>query len=133
MRETRSRVPLERDKRGRRILTHDRGGYSRGCGCEACTADHTAEMKERRGPRRPATGPQDIREISASVHLSRRVRDMITADGIPVGQWLWNAALEKLSRDTGLPAEDIDPARRPAPRRVNYGKRRQADREEQES
>ncbi len=40
MSETRSRVPLERDKKGARILTHGDGGYKRGCGCQVCLDGH---------------------------------------------------------------------------------------------
>ena len=41
----------------------------------------------------------------------------------PQGQWLRTAALEKLSRDTGIPLEALDGARRAAPRRRNYSER----------
>lgn len=44
---------------------------------------------------------------------------------MPRAQWLRVAALEKLSRDAGIPLADLETARRAAPRRRNYSERTQ--------
>ena len=64
MSPARSREPLERDTQGRRILTHDRGGYARGCGCDNCRTDHTAYRNERAG-KTPA-----VRKIKVTPRLA---------------------------------------------------------------
>jgi hypothetical protein len=42
---------------------------------------------------------------------------------MPRAQWLRVAAIEKLSRDTGIPVEALDGGRRAAPRRRNFADR----------
>ena len=77
MSPARSREPLERDTQGRRILTHDRGGYSRGCGCDACTTDHATAGRERRAAASQAAGRgtpagDDKRNVTIPVRLNSR-------------------------------------------------------------
>ncbi len=45
---------------------------------------------------------------------------------MPWGQWLRDAALEKVARDTGTDVDALDTARRPARRRRNLSERQQA-------
>jgi len=110
-----------RDSRGRLILTHNVGGYARGCRCGVCTAAKKAYMALKRGT--PAG--EDKYTVSRVVWLSGHLDAMV--DEIrretPRAQWLRVAAMEKLSRDLGIPLADLEPARRAAPRRRNFSER----------
>ena len=64
MSETRSRVPLEYDSRGRRINTHGEGGYKRGCGCQVCLDGHAEAERDRRAARSSRT-PAAARRAAA--------------------------------------------------------------------
>jgi len=64
MSPARSREPLERDTQGRRILTHDRGGYARGCRCDECTEDHATAGRDQRAAR-SARNPDSARRAAA--------------------------------------------------------------------
>jgi hypothetical protein len=77
MGEVRSREPLERDSQGARILTHDRFGYGRGCGCDACRLDHAAYTREQRAIARGA-------EYGWAYTPRRRGRGPGRGDGLPV-------------------------------------------------
>lgn len=41
--------PLERDAKGKRILTHGTGGWRRGCRCDVCTEVHLEDNRKRYG------------------------------------------------------------------------------------
>jgi hypothetical protein len=85
MSEARSREPLERDAQGHRILTHDRFGYGRGCGCDACRADHAAYGRERRAIARGAAyrqerRPPKARRDSLMTRIEFRVSEVTAAE-----------------------------------------------------
>jgi hypothetical protein len=71
---------------------------------------------------------EDKRTRRRTVSLSHREATLIdqARGDVPMARWLREAAIEKLSRDLGIPRDAVDTARRAAPRRRNY-----AEREEQ--
>lgn len=138
MSETRSKQPLERDAKGTRILTHDRGGYARGCGCDACREDHNAWRRGQRAARssrtaaaarRAATQParrggmesQEVREVSVTSRLSEQeaaaFREHVAAAGESESGFIRDLILDAIGFE--------DMARRPAQRRRNYSERQQ--------
>lgn len=138
MSQARSREPLERDGKGTRILTHDRGGYARGCGCDACRQDHAAWRRDQRAARssrtaaaarRAVTQPArrggmqsgDVREVSVTSRLSEQeavaFREYVAAAGESESGFIRDLILEAIGFE--------DTARRPAQRRRNYSERQQ--------
>jgi hypothetical protein len=122
------RKPLERDKKGARILKHNRGGYSRGCRCPACSTDHKVYVDELRRAARVDVWMTEaqVRRIPKTVKLSEldvALIDEIRPEDVPIGQWLRVVAMEKVAQVAGIPLEELDTARRAAPRRRNKSER----------
>lgn len=84
MGEARSKQPLERDSKGTRILTHDRGGYARGCGCDACTADHAAYKNERSTAARQAAGARE--RLTVEIHFRVTAETAAELDALTGGR-----------------------------------------------
>ena len=118
MSPARSREPLERDAAGARILTHGTGGYARGCGCDACTEDHTTAERDQRAAASQAAGrgtpaDEDKRLIPVTIKLSQRETDELDRQA-------GNDTRSAYTRNALLAALGIeDTARRPTPRRRN--------------
>jgi hypothetical protein len=126
MSETRSREPLERDKFGHRIHRHDRGGYARGCGCDACTADHAVYAADLRAQRREAEGrgtpgDPDTYSVTIPVKVSQQLADALD-ERIGYDDTRSGFTRDLLYRELGVE----DTARRPARRRPNYRSRQEA-------
>lgn len=123
----RSPIPLEVDKRGRRITSHGKGGYARGCGCPECTAAHTTDMQTRRGQLGPGgrLAEDDKHLGSCTVRFSANEDALLrqVLRGTPKAQYVRNATLRQISEDTGIPVDELDTARRAAPRSANYSER----------
>ncbi len=119
MNETRSRVPLERDKNGARILKHDRGGYARGCGCDDCTADHTVYGQEQRAARTaarqqaaaglpPLEGPLNVTARSylsreGAEALDRHLKETGQSEGTFLRGLIYDAISFRATRREGRP------------------------------
>ena len=81
----------------------------------------------------PALTDDDKRTIPVVIHLSPNEHQGISEvqGDTPLGRWIREAALDRLARELGVPAEGLDGAKRPAPRRRNYKERQQQEGREQ--
>ena len=77
------------------------------------------------GAGRPAT--DDTWDRRHSIRLSARLEDIIDAlrGDTPLGAWIRDAAIERAARESGVTADDLDTAKRPAQRRANYSGRQE--------
>jgi len=75
--------------------------------------------------RTPALTDDDKYDQQVKINLSANLEALINEvrGDTPLGQWIRLAAEEKLARELGITVEDLDGARRPAPRRRNYRER----------
>ena len=71
------------------------------------------------------------RSVNFSPNLEALTEEAAAAQDIPFGQYVRIAVTEKLARELGVSPEDLDGARRPAPRRRNYKNRQQQEGQEQ--
>ena len=63
------------------------------------------------------------RSVNFSPNLETLTTEAAAAQDIPFGQYVRIAVTEKLARELGVTPEDLDGAKRPAPRRRNYSER----------
>ena len=63
------------------------------------------------------------RAVNFSPNLETLTTEAAAAQDIPFGQYVRIAVTEKLARELGVSPEDLDGAKRPAPRRRNYKER----------
>ena len=73
----------------------------------------------------PGLGDDDKYNRQKQVWLSANLEALIneTRGDTPLGQWVRDAVVQRLARELGTAVEDLDGARRPAPRRANYKER----------
>ena len=67
------------------------------------------------------------RSVNFSPNLEALTTEAAAAQDIPFGQWVRIAVTEKLARELGVSPEDLDGAKRPAPRRRNYKDRQREE------
>ena len=124
-----------RDEQGRwaEDIT-DLSRYAKGDRDPAAREAKAQDMRERRAAAREAAGAErpatdDTWDRRHSIRLSARLEDIIDAlrGDTPLGAWIRDAAIERAARESGVTADDLDTAKRPAQRRANYSERQQAD------
>ena len=71
------------------------------------------------------------RSVNFSPNLEALTTEAAAAQDIPFGQYVRIAVTEKLARELGVSPEDLDGAKRPAPRRRNYKDRQQQEGQDQ--
>jgi hypothetical protein len=73
----------------------------------------------------PGLTGDDRYDRQHKINLSANLETLIneTRGDTPLGQWVRDAVVERLARELGTAVEDLDGARRPAPRRANYKER----------
>ena len=81
----------------------------------------------------PARTDDDKRTLPGVIHLSpNEHRSISDVQGdTPLGRWIREAALDRLARELGVPAEGLDGAKRAAPRRRNYKERQRQEGQDQ--
>ena len=81
----------------------------------------------------PTLSDDDKNDRQHNIKLSANLEALIneTRGDTPLGQWVRTAAAEKLARELGVSAEDLDGAKRAAPRRRNYKERQRQEGQDQ--